>query len=242
MKSPKYDYNEVLLEARESLLSWASTQQAAVQAGFFKTGKGDYAEGDIFVGVRMPRLHELARKYATRMSPFDVLPLLTDPIHECRMLALLMWVRMYDLQSQTGRDYIYSQYLAHTAYINNWDLVDLSAYKIVGAHLLDKERSILYRLAHSSFLWDQRIAVVSTFAFIRQGQYDDILSIAELLLYHTHDLIHKSVGWMLREVGKRDKKVLINFLEPRYKSMPRTMLRYAIERFSPSERAYFMRK
>ena len=242
MKPQENDTTAIAVEVRERLLSLASETQAEISARFFKTAPGEYGEGDCFIGVKMPQLHALAREYARLMKPTDVLPLLTDTIHECRMLALLVWTRLFPKSPETTRSQIYSLYLSHTVYINNWDLVDLSAYKIVGEYLLQRDRSELLRLAESASLWEQRIAIVSTFAFIRRNDFTDTLRIADMLLRYKHDLIHKAVGWMLREVGKRDKAVLTTFLETRHSNMPRTMLRYAIERLSPAERAYFMRK
>lgn len=242
MKPQENNTTDIAVEARERLLSLASETQAEISARFFKTAPGEYGEGDRFIGVKMPQLHALAREYARLMTPTDVLPLLTDAIHECRMLALLVWIRQFSKSQETTRLQIYSLYLSHTAYINNWDLVDLSAYKIMGEYLLQRDRSELSRLAESASLWEQRIAIVSTFAFIRRNDFAETLRIADMLLRHKHDLIHKAVGWMLREVGKHDKDVLTVFLETRCGNMPRTMLRYAIERFSPAERAYFMRK
>lgn len=234
--------NPLAEEAKCRLLAIADPEQARMASRYFKTGVGQYGEGDVFVGVRVPQVRALAKEFAPKLSPVDVLPLLADPIHECRLLALLIWTLQYPKADEETKCEIFANYLSHTAFINNWDLVDLSAYQIVGAHLQERDRSRLDRLAASASLWEQRISIVATWAFIRKKEFSDTLRIADTLLHHKHDLIHKAVGWMLREVGKRDKTTLLAFLEPRYTRMPRTMLRYAIEKFSPDERAYFMRK
>ena len=155
---------------------------------------------------------------------------------------LLIWVAQFPKSDEQRRKGIFDLYLSNTDKINNWDLVDLSAYQIVGEYLRDKDRTPLYRLAESGYLWEQRISIVATWKYIREKQFEDTLHLADKLLRHPHDLIQKAVGWMLREVGKRDKTVLLHFLESRYQIMPRTMLRYAIEKFSPEERAFFMKK
>ena len=168
--------------------------------------------------------------------------LLQSPVHELRMAALLCMVEQFKSADDTRRTAIYNTYLAHTTYINNWDLVDLSAAQIVGGYLEHRDHAPLYQLAQSPLLWEQRIAIVATWQWIRRGQLDDTLAIADLLLHHEHDLIRKATGWMLREVGKKDKARLCRFLDSRYRQMPRTMLRYAIERFSPEERKHYMQK
>lgn len=208
---------------------------------FFKTGKGQYGEGDKFLGVVVPDIRKVAKQ--NKNLDFDVLTaLLNNEYHECRLCALLILVEQFKKAKEDDRKKIVDFYLAHTHRINNWDLVDLSAKDIVGEHLIDKDRSVLYRLADSSLLWDQRIAVIATFAFIRKGDLKDIFALSEKLLNHKHDLMHKAIGWMLREAGKRDKAALCNFLERYHKEMPRTMLRYSIEKFTPEERAYYMKK
>jgi 3-methyladenine DNA glycosylase AlkD len=161
--------------------------------------------------------------------------------HEIRLFGLIVWTYKFPKETEDGRKQIYELYLSNTEYINNWDLVDLSAYKIVGEYLLDKERSVLYDLANSNDLWDQRISVISTFAFIRNKEFEDTLNISKILLNHSHDLIHKAVGWMLREVGKRDLKIEEEFLQKYYKDMPRTMLRYAIEKFEEDKRQRYLK-
>ena len=225
-----------VLEVRETLFSCASETYAATALRFFKTGAGAYSEGDRFIGVRVPEVRKIARDFAPKLSPEEVLPLLRDTVHECRLLALLVWVQQFSKGDECIREKIVSLYLSHTTYINNWDLVDLSAYEIIGFYLQNKERSLLYKLAGEGTLWEQRISIVSTWKFIRNRDFSDTLQLADVLLLHPHDLIQKAVGWMLREIGKRD------FLETRYNRMPRTMLRYAIEKFTPEERARYMKR
>ena len=207
---------------------------------FFKTGPGQYGEGDRFLGVVVPHVRRVAK--AHRDEPQGVVgQLLQSPWHECRLCALLMLVERYARADSDTRAAIYAFYLSHTGGINNWDLVDLSAPYIVGRHLLDRPRADLYRLADSLVLWEQRIAVVATLMLIRHGQYADTLALAERLLHHPHDLMHKAVGWTLREVGKRDKPQLVAFLARHAAHMPRTALRYALERLPEDERRAFMK-
>jgi 3-methyladenine DNA glycosylase AlkD len=216
-----------------------SPRHAAVLQRFFKTGPGEYGEGDVFLGVRVPAVRKLAARY--RDAPLTtVRALLRSPIHEVRLLALLLLVRRFEREGEPERERIYRLYLAHTRWINNWDLVDLSAPNIVGTHLLARSRGPLYRLARSHSLWERRIAVLATLAFIRQGQFADALDIADRLLRDREDLVQKAVGWMLREVGKRDRAAEEAFLRPRCRAMPRTMLRYAIERFPPAARRRYL--
>ena len=242
MNAREYTLSPAAARARGALFAQASAEYAVTAARFFKTGRGDYGEGDRFIGVRVPDVRKTAKQFFRELTTAEVLPLLTDPVHECRLLALLLWVQQFTRGDEACREAIVALYLAHTDCINNWDLVDLSAYEIVGAYLLPRDRSLLDRLAGSTSLWEQRIAIVSTWVFIRRGEFDDTLRLADRLLAHPHDLIQKAVGWMLREVGKRDKKRLESFLESRCRRMPRTMLRYAVERFSPEERARYMRR
>lgn len=208
---------------------------------FFKTGKGGYGEGDKFLGVVVPDIRKIA-KDSKALSFSELEKLLANEYHECRMCALLILVEQFKKAKAEDRDKIYDFYLSHTSRINNWDLVDLSAKDIVGAYLLDKERSILYKLAESKLLWDQRIAIIATFAFIKKNDFADTLKLSEIYLTHKHDLMHKASGWMLREVGKHDKDTLIDFLDIHYKKMPRTMLRYSIEKLSKEEKEHYMKK
>ena len=228
-------------EIRESLLVFADPEKASVLQGFFKTAKGAYGEGDKFVGIPVPKTRSVAKQYVY-VAPEDVLPLLSDAVHECRLLALLIWVAQFPKSDELRRKRIFDLYLSNTDKINNWDLVDLSAAQIVGGYLEEQDHTPLYRLAQSNLIWEQRISIVSTWQWIRKGCFDDTLAIADILLYNKHDLIRKAVGWMLREVGKKDKIRLCTFLDTRYRDMPRTMLRYAIEKFSPEERRHYMQK
>ena len=223
------------------LFSVANPEKALLLQRFFKTGKGQYAEGDVFLGLVVPLSRSIAR--ANKETPLSELQLLLDsPYHEARLVALVIIVERFKKASSSGRTELFGFYLRNAARINNWDLVDVTCPHVVGAYLLDKDRSVLYSLAGSSLLWEQRIAIVSTIAFIRSKQFDDTLALSEMLLSHKHDLMHKAVGWMLREVGKRDKVTLLSFLERNATRMPRTALRYAIEHFPGEERMYFMKK
>lgn len=229
-------------QLKEHLFSYANEEKAAVLSRFFKTGPGEYGEGDVFIGIPVPVTRSLVKQYKKEVLLSDAEALLAEPVHECRLFGLLLMVALFDKADEVGKKAVFDSYLSHTHAINNWDLVDLTAYRIVGAYLMDKDRGRLYTLAESADLWEQRISIVSTWIYIRQGEFGDTLRLADVLLNHPHDLIQKAVGWMLREVGKRDKRVLLDFLEPRCRRMPRTMLRYAIEKFSPDERTRFMRK
>jgi 3-methyladenine DNA glycosylase AlkD len=228
-------------EIRRRLCILGDKDKARILRGFFKTGRGQYAEGDIFIGVTVPMLRKLAKEFGD-MPVDDVVLLLKSPIHEERMLSLLMLVRSYETGSETTKKKIFNCYIANTRYINNWDLVDLSAPNIVGAHLFDKSRKQLYAFAGSDNLWKRRIAILSTFTFIRQNDFTDTLRISRLLLKDEQDLIHKAVGWMLREVGKRSRDREEKFLRQHYRGMPRTMLRYAIERFPESGRKKYLNR
>ncbi|MEG1543168.1 MAG: DNA alkylation repair protein [Tannerellaceae bacterium] len=223
------------------LLSIASPEKAAFLQRFFKTGVGQYAEGDVFLGIIVPHVRSIAK--ANRQAPLSELQvLMKSEYHEARLCALLILIEQFKKASEAEREVIYTFYLSHTRRINNWDLVDVTCPHIVGLYLLDKDRSILYDLAESNCLWEQRIAVVSTITFIRRGEYLDTLALAERLIHHSHDLMHKAIGWMLREVGKKDRETLTAFLERTATTLPRTSLRYAIEHYPESERQYFLKK
>lgn len=226
---------------KDALRTVMQPEKKKVLSGFFKSGKGEYGEGDIFIGVTVPDNRTIAKSFR-EMPLSEIELLLHDPIHECRLGALLCLIEKYKKADEPLREEIYRLYTTNTAYINNWDLVDLSAAQIVGEHLASRDHAPLYRFANSSLLWEQRISIVATWRWIRNGQFNDTLAIADILLLHPHDLIQKAVGWMLREVGKCDKKTLTTFLDSRYTRMPRTMLRYAIEKFSADERAHYMKK
>jgi len=221
------------------LKKFSDLEKAKILQGFFKTGPGQYGEGDVFLGVSVPNIRKVAKGAVERLSLNDVKKLLSSKVHEKRLVALLILIEKY----KKDKDVVYDFYLENAKGVNNWDLVDLSAPNIVGDYLLErKDRKILYRLAKSDNLWEKRIAIVSTFAFIRDGQFSDTLKISKILLKDKHDLIHKAVGWMLREVGKRDEKLLKKFLRDNYSGIPRTTLRYAIERFEEGERLGFLRE
>ena len=223
---------------RRDLRKVATRERAAINKWFFKTGPGEYGAGDRFLGVTVPQLREVARRHAG-LSPSVVVALLKSPWHEERLLALLILVRQYSRGDETTRRAIHQTYLRHTRWINNWDLVDSSAEMLVGAHLSARSRRPLRRLATSPDVWERRIAMIATYHYIKKGEFEDALAIAGLLVEDDHDLIHKAVGWMLREIGKRDRAVEEQFLRTHAHRMPRTMLRYAIERFpEPVRRRY----
>jgi 3-methyladenine DNA glycosylase AlkD len=230
----------MLPEIKKDIDRLADPKKALILRRFFKTGPGEYGEGDVFVGIKVPQTRELARKYK-QIDLADCLELVRDKIHEVRMLGLFIMVEKYRKGAPDERTEIYNAYLKHTAYINNWDLVDLSAEKIVGPYLADKDKKILLRLAKSDLLWERRIAILSSFHFIKNKQPETTLAIADILLNDKHDLMHKAVGWMLREIGKRCGQAIEEaYLKPRYKRMPRTMLRYAIEHFPESRRKQYL--
>lgn len=223
----------------KELRALASPVTAANLQRFFKTGPGQYGEGDVFLGIKVPPLRALSKRHAD--ADLDtVAALLDSPYHEERMFALLLLMQFYQRAQEKDRAAAYDLYLAHTHRINNWDLVDVSAPRIVGRHLQERPRKILHKLARSSSLWERRIAVIATFWFIRLNDFEDSLSIAASLLHDEHDLMHKAVGWMLREVGKRDLAAEEDFLQKHYRDMPRTMLRYAIERFPEAKRKSYL--
>jgi 3-methyladenine DNA glycosylase AlkD len=229
-----------LTALRKELHSLADPVDARFLQGFFKTAPGQYGAGDKFLGLRVPDLRRLVREYP-ELEDTQALDMLESSWHEERLLALLFLVDKYRRGDDAARKGIHRAYLANTRYINNWDLVDASAHYIVGQHLEARNIRLLERLARSDDLWERRIAIVATFHFIRAGEFRPTLKIANLLVEDSHDLIHKAVGWMLREVGKRDRRVLDVFLLKHYRKMPRTMLRYAIERHPPALRKQFLR-
>lgn len=229
---------------QRELRKLASHERALSSAWFFKTGKGEYGEGDIFLGVRVPDVRKVARRFF-ELSESEVLKLLKRREHEFRLAALLILVNQFQRGDERSRKHIFELYLKETRYINNWDLVDLSAPAIVGEYLRVRDRSHkkLFTLAHSSSLWERRIAIVATFAFIRQDQAETALEIAKILLQDREDLIQKATGWMLREVGKRvGSDILEGFLDQHASVMPRTMLRYALERLPLKKRAWYMKQ
>jgi len=208
---------------------------------YFKTGRGEYGEGDIFLGIYVGDQRKIARKYR-HLSLIKVEELLQSKIHEHRLVALLILVEQFSKGDEGKRKEIVELYLKNTQWINNWDLVDLSAHKILGEYYWDKPKNVLYELAESENLWEKRISIISTFTFIHKESYEESLKIAEMLVNDDHDLIHKGVGWMLREIGKRDQAKEEEFLMKHYKTMPRTMLRYSIEKFDKEKKLFYMKK
>jgi 3-methyladenine DNA glycosylase AlkD len=224
---------------REEIKLASNPEKAKFLQRFFKTGKGEYAEGDVFLGIVVPVQRQIAKKY-TELLFEDLEKLITSKYHEERLIALLILVERFKKAKEDEKEKIVKFYLDNRKGINNWDLVDLSAPKILGEYLFDKDRKILFRFAKSNDLWEKRIAVLSTFTFIKNNDFNDTLKIFEILLNDKHDLIHKAVGWMLREIGKIDLKTEENFLRKHYKAMPRTMLRYAIEKFPEKKRKAYL--
>ena len=208
---------------------------------FFKAGKGEYGEGDRFSGVTVPNIRAIAKLHKD-ISIEEIRELIQSEWHEVRLCALIIMVEKSKKKDEALRKELFNLYLSQTKRINNWNLVDLSCRFIIGEYLLDKSRDILYHLAQSPLLWDNRIAIVSTYAFIRKGQLEDTYALSDLMMQHPHDLMHKAIGWMLREAGKRDSERLYDYVMSHRADMPRTMLRYAIEKFSPKERAILMKR
>ena len=206
---------------------------------FFKTGKGEYGEGDVFAGLKVPTQRKLAREFRD-LTFADLKLLLDSPVHEERLISLFILIDKFAKSTEKEQQVIFKFYIKNRKGVNNWDLVDLSAPKIIGKHLLEKDKSILFKFALSKNLWERRIAILSTYEFIRNENFDTTLKIAEILLEDDHDLIHKAVGWMLREIGKRNLMAEENFLKIHYKKMPRTMLRYAIEKFPETKRKKYL--
>jgi 3-methyladenine DNA glycosylase AlkD len=229
---------KMLKSLREKIQTLANPSKAEKLQKFFKTGKGDYAEGDIFLGIIVPEQRKLSKDFLD-LSYADLQILLNSNFHEERLTSLLILVKKYEQQEHSRKE-VFDFYLRNTKKINNWDLVDLSAPKITGPYLLEKDKTILYSLAKSQNLWERRIAIVSTWFFIRKNLLHETLKIAEILLQDPHDLIHKAVGWMLREAGKKDEPLLEVFLQNHSQKMPRTMLRYAIEKMEETKRKDYL--
>ncbi len=227
---------------KKELNSLANKKQAEISQRFFKTGKGEYGEGDIFLGIKVP----IQRKVAGRFEDLplkDIEQLLHSSIHEYRLTAIIILVNQFKKADKKLREKIYKLYLRNTRWVNNWDLVDSSAHYIVGEYLLDKPRDVLYKLAKSKMLWERRIAIISTFVFIRDNNFEDTIKLTKILLNDKHDLMHKACGWMLREVGKKSEKgekELIKFLDKYTLEIPRACLRYAIERLGEKRRKYYL--
>ncbi len=231
-----------LAALQTALMALADPQQAQHLQRFFKTAPGEYGAGDRFLGIRVPQQRALVKEFHAQISSTEAASLLQSAYHECRLTALLLWIQHYQGGTPTEREQIYAAYLSNTARINSWDLVDTSAPHIVGEHLLERPRDKLYQLAHSASLWERRIAIVSCLRLLKNADFHDTLQLAECLLHDSEDLIHKAVGWLLRELGKRDLAALENFLQQHAAQMPRTMLRYALEKFPPQQRQAYLRR
>ncbi len=223
------------------LQALSNAEKREIFPRFFKAGKGEYGEGDRFLGVTVPNIRAIAKLHKD-VSIEEIRKLIQSEWHEVRLCALIIMVEKSKKKDEALRKELFNLYLSQTKRINNWDLVDLSCRFIIGEYLLDKSRDILYQLAQSPLLWDNRIAIVSTYAFIRKGQLEDTYALSDLMMQHPHDLMHKAIGWMLREAGKRDSERLYDYVMSHRADMPRTMLRYAIEKFSPKERAILMKR
>lgn len=230
-----------LLLVKKELQVKTNPSKIKIYSNFFKTGKGEYGEGDKFLGITVPEQRSIAKKYLD-LSLDDIESLLQSDIHEHRLTSLLILVEQYKKASETEKEKIVTFYLKNAQRVNNWDLVDLTAPNILGPYLINKDKKILYTLSKSSNLWEKRIAIVATLAFIRKEEFEDTLKISELYLNEKHDLLQKATGWMLREMGKKNEQVLEEFLQKNFKNMPRTMLRYSIERLSKERREFYMKK
>jgi 3-methyladenine DNA glycosylase AlkD len=228
------------MKIQKHLRTLASKKKADILSRFFKTGPGQYGEGDVFLGITVPQIRKTVKIFGKLELP-QVKKLLRSKYHEERMAALFILVGQYKRGDETAKEKLFNMYLASTRQINNWDLIDLTAEHIVGKYLEDRPKTLLYKLARSKSLWERRISILSTFTYIKEGRCDETLKIARILLNDGHDLIHKAVGWMLREAGKRcSMQAEETFLKKHYKNMPRTMLRYAIERFPESKRLAYL--
>jgi 3-methyladenine DNA glycosylase AlkD len=228
-----------LKDIRSTLRAQADPEQAKNLQRFFKTGPGDYGEGDRFLGLRVPQIRAMVKELGV-VPITTIKSLIKSPWHEERMLALLLMVHRYNKSDDEAREVLYHLYLDSTTYINNWDLIDVTARHIVGAWLYNRPRKPLFVLAKSDSLWERRISILSAFYFIAKNDFEDALKLAKILLNDDHDLMHKAVGWMLREIGKRDRKREEEFLLKHYRKMPRTMLRYAIEHFPEKRRKAYL--
>ncbi len=231
----------MLNQIKKDLQKHANAECAKLLSRYFKTGKGEYGEGDVFLGVKVGPQQSIAKKYSN-LPLKELQDLLNSKIHEYRLVSIFILVDKYKKADEKGKKEIVDFYLKNTKNINNWDLIDLSSGKILGNYLLDKNKSILYKLAKSKSLWEKRIAILATFEFIKYNKFNDSLKIAEILLDDKHDLIQNAVGWMLREIGKRNQALEEKFLKKYYKKMPRTMLRYSIEKFDEKRRKFYLGK
>lgn len=230
--------NHLIDQLKKDLEKAATKERAIVSAKYFKTGKGEYGEGDIFIGATVPETRKIAKKYDLSLK--KIKELLESKIHEYRLIAIYILVNKFN--KECNKEEIFNFYLSNAKNINNWDLVDSSAHYIVGEYLKDKNKEIIYKLAKSDNLWERRIAITSTLQFIRLNNFEETFKISEMLMKDKHDLIHKAVGWMLREVGKKNKTSLETFLNKYHKVMPRTMLRYSLEHFSKEKKLFYMKK
>jgi len=228
-----------LRELRKKIKEESSKQQAKSLQWFFKTGAGEYGEGDVFAGIKMPVQRIIAKEFSN-LGYNDIKELVGSKIHEERMIGFLILQGRYEKGDENEKEKVFKFYIRNRKGINNWDLVDISAPKIVGEYLLNRDKKLLYKFAKSKNLWERRIAILSTFTFIRAGKFETTFKISDILLDDNHDLIHKAVGWMLREIGKKNLNAEEKFLKPRYKKMPRTMLRYAIEKFPEVKRKKYL--
>jgi len=228
-----------LKELKRAIRANANKDHAKTMQWFFKTGKGEYGEGDKFFGIKVPVQRKIAKQFG-ELNLDDLQTLLNSKIHEERLISLLILVDKYDKADEKVKEKIYRFYKNNSRKINNWDLVDLSAPKIIGTHLLNRDRKILYKYAYSHNLWQKRISIISTYSFIKNHDFTTTLEISDILMNDDHDLIHKAVGWMLREVGKQEMEALEKFLKTRYNKMPRTMLRYSIEKFPEKKRKKYL--
>jgi len=229
-----------LNDLKKELQEISNIEKGKFLQRFFKTGKGEYGEGDKFIGITVPVLRKLSKKYKELTLP-ELKKLITSKIHEERLITLFILILQFEKGDNELKEKIFNFYLENLKGINNWDLVDLSAPNIIGTFLMNKDKNLLYEFAKSNDLWEKRISILSTFQFIKNNQFENTLAISDILLHDEHDLIHKGVGWMLREIGKRNLKVEEDFLKPRYKKMPRTMLRYAIEKFPEKKRQEYLK-
>ena len=229
-----------LTEIRKAISKQKNPAQAIILQRFFKTGKGEYGEGDIFYGIKVPEQRTIAKQFKD-LGLDDLKTLILSKVHEERLIAAFILVDQFKSGDEKKKKIVFDFYLKNRKGINNWDLVDLSAPKIVGAYLIDKEKKLLYKFANSEDLWEKRISIISTQAFIREHFFEDTLNISKILLHDKQDLIHKAVGWMLREIGNRDLETEEEFLKKHYKTMPRTMLRYAIEKFPEQKRIAYLK-
>ncbi len=231
----------MIAELRKEMEECSNEEKAKLYQRFFKTGPGQYGEGDVFMGLTMPETRAISSKY-TEMPIEEVQELLNSEIHEHRMSALLIVIQKYRKANKEEKRKLYEFYLKNMSRINNWDLIDVTASHVVGDFLFNnkEEKEMLYKLAKSNDLWEKRISVISTFRFIKENEFEDSINISEILLNDKHDLIHKAVGWMLREIGKKDQEIEEEFLRKYHKTMPRTMLRYSLEKFTKDKKDFYM--